>query len=416
MVIGAGHSGLSVSHCLSQRSIDHVVLEKSKIANAWSTERWDSLKLLTPNWQNVLPGYRYEGNDANGYMSTHQVTQFITDYAQRIQAPVHTDTEVLSVTEAPGGYQVHTNKGHWFCQSVVIANGVCRKPNIPSVAGKLPKEVQSYSPLSYKNPDQLPDGDVLVVGGSATGVQLAEEIQHSGRKVTLSVGEHLRMPRLYRGQDIQWWMDSAGFLDHKIEDQADTSRARRLPSPQLIGSTTQRSIDLNVLSASGVNIVGKLQQIRDQQALFSGSLRNCCAMADLKLNRLLDAFDQWATDTGMDISVSDKERFAPINIEKPNLKTTLGGHGIRTVIWATGYRPDYSWLHLPVVDAKGHLKHNKGVIESNGRAIQGLYAMGLPFMRRRKSGFIYGAAPDAEEITEHLEGYLASNRALALAS
>lgn len=392
VVIGAGHAGLAISHCLTQRSIEHVLLERGEVANAWRTERWDSLRLLTPNWQSTLPGYRYEGSDPNGFMTMNDVTTFIDQYSRSISAPVITATTVTSVTKTDRGYRVQTNRGVWTCQCVVLASGICNTSSIPTVAQQLPKTVHSVTPLSYRNPDQLAPGGVLVVGASATGLQLAQEIQRSGRDVVLSAGEHVRMPRTYRGHDIQWWMQHAGLLDQRIEHEADINRARRLPSPQLIGTPERRSLDLNELQSEGVTVTGRLAGISQGNAQFSGSLQNCCALADLKLNRLLDRFDQWSTDAGMDEQLEPCERFAPTRSAKRSpLTLDLNSGRINTVLWATGFRPDYSWLHLPVLDNKGKLIHDRGIVGSSHAQTPGLYAMGLSYMRRRKSSFICGA-------------------------
>ena len=407
VVIGAGHAGLAVSRCLSERSIDHVLLERGEIANSWLTERWDSLRLLTPNWQNVLPGYRYEGDNPDGFLTMPEISEFISGYANSFAAPVRINTTVTSVSKVADGYTVITNVGQWRCRSVVLASGACNKPSIPKIANTLPASVNSLTPMHYRNPEQLDSGEVLVVGASASGLQLAQEIQRSGRQVTLAVGEHVRMPRTYRGRDIQWWMDAAGILDRKISDEDDVQRARRVPSPQLIGTPSRETLDLNVLTDEGVSIVGRLAGIRDEHALFSGSLRNCCAMADLKLNRLLSEFDEFAK-TKTDISSGERpERLMPTRVaERAQLKLNLVQQKVRTVIWATGYQADYSWLDVPVLDHKGKLCHNGGVVGRAGVDSAGLYAMGLTYMRRRKSSFIYGAAQDAEAITEHLCHYL----------
>lgn len=407
VVIGAGHAGLAVSRCLSERLIDHVVLERGEVANSWRKERWDSLRLLTPNWQNDLPGYPYPGNDPDGFMELPEIVSFISHYAELVSAPVITHTTVTSVTRYSTGYRILTKRGEWRCSTLVIASGACNVASILRLADQLPPNVQSLTPLTYRRPEQLAPGGVLIVGASATGLQFAEEIQRSGRPVTLSVGEHVRLPRLYRERDIHWWMDRAGVLDQRIEDQDDLQRARRVPSPQLIGSPERRTLDLNVLQAAGIGIVGRLAGLRDESALFSGSLRNCCAMADLKLDRLLKMLDIWATHADLDGTVGQSERPSPTKVpERPRLKLDLTGGNLSTVIWATGYRPDYRWLQLPVLDRKGALLHDQGVVGGLDSDTPGLYVMGLSFMRRRKSGFIYGARNDAYDITALLKNYL----------
>jgi putative flavoprotein involved in K+ transport len=286
---------------------------------------------------------------------------------------------------------------------VVIASGACNLPSVPALRDLLPPGVASLTPFDYRNPSQLPEGGVLIVGASATGVQLADEIQRSGRRVTLSVGEHVRMPRTYRGRDILWWMSESGVWDQRYEDIDDLTRARSLPSPQLAGTPGRTTLDLNALSDGGVRLVGRLATIRDGRPLFSGSLRNQFALADLKLSRLLDGFDEWAGAGGRRHDVGPPERPAPSRIPAVSpLSLDLAGGEIRTVLWATGFKPDYHWLAVPVVDRKGHLIHEGGVVND----APGLYAIGLPVLRRRKSTFIHGADDDAREIVEHLAGFL----------
>ena len=260
----------------------------------------------------------------------------------------------------------------------------------------------TLTPMDYRNPGQLAEGGVLVVGASATGVQIALEIQRSGRPVTLAVGEHVRAPRTYRGRDIHWWMEAAGVLDERYDEVDDIVRARRVPSMQLAGSPERATFDLNALTAAGVKLVGRFAGIRDGQAQFSGSLRNKCELADLKLDRLLDAIDEWATASGMDDETPPPHRFAPTVVpDPPTLGLDLTSGAIRTVIWATGFRPDYSWLDVPVLDAKGMVRHDGGVVDSPG-----MFLIGAPFLRRRKSSFIDGARDDAHDLIVELAGFL----------
>jgi putative flavoprotein involved in K+ transport len=402
VVIGAGHAGLAISRCLSERSIDHVVLERGQVAHTWRTERWDSLRLLTPNWQCHLPEYSYSGDDPDGYMTMSELVAFVDAYARHVSAPVQTDTTVTSVQPAGDGYRVVTDQGDWQCRTVVLATGSCNIPKVPALAASVPASITMVTPMEYRNPGQLPEGGVLVVGASATGIQLADEIHRSGRPVTLAVGEHVRAPRLYRGKDVQWWMAATGLLDERYDQVDNLTRVRNLPSFQLVGTPERTTLDLNVLTGMGVKLVGRLAGISDGKAQFSGSLRNQCAMADLKLGRLLDTFDQWATAEGRDDEFEPPERFAPTEVEpSPPLGLDFGRGEIRTIVWATGLAPDYSWLHVPVLDRKGQLRHDGGVVEAPG-----LYVIGLPFLRRRKSSFIVGATDDALDLSSRLAGYL----------
>ena len=397
-----------MSRCLTEHSIDHIVIERGEVANSWRTERWDSLRLLTPNWQSRLPGFGYDGDDPDGYRTMPEVIDFLDRYALVISAPVQTNTNVTSVSMAGSGFVVTTDQGTWRCRTVVLATGACNVARLPAIASAVPSEIATITSMDYRNPGQLEDGGVLVVGASATGTQLADEIHRSGRPVTLAVGEHVRAPRLYRGKDIQWWMDVAGVHDQRYDEVDDIARARRVPSLQLAGSPDRKTLDLNALTGIGVKLVGRIAGVFDGKAQFSGSLHNNCALADLKMNRLLDTIDDWVTKNGLDGEVDAPHRLAPTEVERaPPLTMDLTTGEIRTIVWATGYRPDYSWLHVPVLDRKGQVRHDGGVTEQPG-----MYLMGMQFLRRRKSALIDGAGDDACDLSVHLASYLRQNSSL----
>jgi putative flavoprotein involved in K+ transport len=402
IVIGAGHAGLAMSRCLADRSIDHVVLERGAVANSWKTERWDSLRLLTPNWQSRLPGFGYEGEDPDGFRDMAETIAFIERYAEVISAPVETHTTVTSLRSVDEGYEVTTDRGVWSARTVVIASGACNLPNVPALADLVPPEIATLTALEYRNPDQLAEGRVMVVGASATGTQIAAEVHRSGRPVTLSVGEHVRVPRVYRGVDIKWWMDRCGVLDEHYTEYDNLERVRNLPSPQLAGSDDRHTVDLNSLTDIGVKLIGRLAGINDGNAQFSGSLPNQCVLSDLKMNRLLDRIDEWVTENGLDETVEPPHRFESTRFEaSPPLGLSLTSGEIRTIIWATGFRPDHSWVDVPVFDRKGRIRHDGGVVEAPG-----MYLMGIPFLRRRKSSLIDGAGDDARDLSAHLASFL----------
>jgi putative flavoprotein involved in K+ transport len=402
-VIGAGHAGLAVSHFLSQRSIDHVVIERGEVANTWRTERWDSLRLLTPNWQSRLPGLEYDGDDPDGYMTMPEVIGFIDSYAKTVDAPIRTHTIVKSLRPNHDGYEVVTDDGTWSAPTVVLATGGFNLAKVPAIADDVPGSLETVTPLQYRAPEQLPDGGALVVGASATGIQIAEEVHASGRLVTLSVGEHVRLPRVYRGKDIMWWLDRTGVLDERWDEVDDLVRARNIPSPQLVGTPERRTLDLNALTDQGVRLVGRVAGIVDGKAQLSGSLRNLCNLADLKMDRLLGSIDDWVTENGMEGEVDAPHRFIPTQVEEsPPISLDLADGAISTVIWATGFRPDYSWLHARVLDRKGRLRHDAGVVTG----APGLYRIGLTMLRRRKSSFIHGAEDDARDLTDHLAAFV----------
>ena len=403
VVVGAGHAGLAMSHRLTARAIDHVVLERGEVAEAWRQRR-PTLRLLTPNALTRLPGLDDGVGDPDGFMTAPAVADLVHAYARRIGAPVHTATTVRRVSLVPGGdpcrrYAVATDRGTWTCATVVLAGGSHSTAAVPPLAARLPPSVASMTADAFRDARLLDERGVLVVGASASGVQLADEIRRSGREVTLAVGEHVRLPRRHRGRDIFWWLDAAGVLDQRHDEVDDLVRARHVPSPQLVGSADGRSVDLNALADRGVRLVGRLVGIDDGVLRFSGGLANVCALADLKAGRLLAALDDWAAATGH--GAADPERLEPTRVPaRPALELAIGGFG--TVVWATGYRPDHSWLDLPVLDRAGHVRHEGGVVTG----APGAYLLGGNLLRRRRSSYISGAAADSHDLAEHLHHHL----------
>jgi putative flavoprotein involved in K+ transport len=392
-----------MSRRLTERSIDHVVLERGEVANSWRTQRWPSLRLLTPNWQTRLPGLDYAGNDPGGFMPVADVVATLSCYASFISAPVRTATRIHALRAVSQGFEIQANDDLVCTRAVVLATGACILPAIPGIAAAVPPSIKTLTPLSYRDPGQLPDGGVLVVGASATGVQLASEIHQSGRTVTLAVGEHVRLPRTYRGRDIFWWMEATGLLAERYDEVDDLTRARHLPSPQLTGRPDAAITDLNSLTAQGIRIVGRLGRVIDGVAQFSGSLANTCALADLKMNRFLNRADEWATAAGLDDQLPPPHRFEPTRVDpRSPLELDLAKGEITTVLWATGFRPDHSWLDIPVRDRTGHIRHDGGIVTG----APGLYILGLPVLRTRASTYIHGAGADSEALAGHLHSFL----------
>jgi len=285
-----------------------------------------------------------------------------------------------------------------------MPTGAFNIAQVPKLSADIPAGVAQLTTARYRNPQSLEPGAVMVVGAAASGAQIADEIQRSGRPVTLAVGEHVRAPRMYRGRDIQWWMDATGLNDERYDQVENLRRARALSSFQIAGYADRRNIDLNALTSLGVALVGRLAGVRDGKAQFSGSLRNLCELADLKQNRLLNTIDEWAATHGVSDAVDRPHRPEPTRVEaSPPLGLDFGRAGIRTIVWATGFRPDYSWLDIPVLDAKGNIRHEGGVVTE----APGLYVMGLPFLRRRKSSLIDGVGDDARDLSAHLASHLA---------
>jgi putative flavoprotein involved in K+ transport len=398
VIVGGGQAGLAMSRCLTQRGLDHVVLERGRVAERWRTERWDSLRLLTPNWQSRLPGYRYAGADPDGYMTMPEVVSFLEGYARSFAAPVEEGTTVRQVEAVAGGYRVTTDFSVWHASNVVIATGYCDVPFRPEMADRLPADVRQVVPTRYRNPGELPEGGVLVVGASASGIQLADEIHASGRAVTLAVGRHTRLPRRYRGRDILWWFDAMGLFDQGAEDVYDLEIAREQPSLQLVGRPDHRTLDLPLLERRGVRLTGRAIGIDGTRVTLDDDLVKHTAGADVKLATLLSRIDDYVEKSDLGEQVGAPEPFEPFlwPAEAPT-EIDLRTEGIRTVVWATGFRRRYPWLKVPVLDARGEIRHDGGVTPAPG-----LDVLGLNFLRRRKSTFIDGVGDDARDLADHI--------------
>ncbi len=400
VVIGGGQAGLAMSRALQMASIDHVVLERGQVANSWRTERWDSLRLLTPNWMTRLPGHRYGGDDPEGYMTAAETAGFLDGYRAAIAAPVVTGAAVRAVEiDEPGRYLVRSTAGDWRCRSVVVATGACSTPHVPALGDQLPDRIQQLTPTRYRNPDTVDGERVLVVGASASGAQIADELARAGRHVILATGNHVRVPRTYRGMDIHWWLDRIGLLDERWTEIDDIVRARRTPSLQVVGHPDHRPLDLNSLQANGATIAGRLAGVTDTTLQFSGSLANTANSADLKLGRLLEAIDAHVEATGLGAEVGEPDRPESTTVGEAPLTRSLAD--VDAVVWATGYRPHYPWLPEHLLDRKGAIVHDGGVMNAPG-----MYVLGLPFLRRRKSSFLDGVGPDALDLTDHLVAHL----------
>ena len=395
IIVGGGQAGLAMSRCLSEEGIDHVVLERGRVAERWRTERWDSLRLLSPNWHTRLPGFRYQGADPDGFMTMPEIVSYFERYALASSAPVQDETTVLSVKRSGQGYRVRTDQGDWEASTVVVATGHCDVPFVPQVAEDLSSGVHQVVPSQYRNPNQLPDGGVLVVGASASGIQLAQEIHRSGRPVTLAVGRHIRMPRRYRGRDIAWWLEASGILGEQAEHAFDLDSARQQPSLQLVGTPDKQTIDLAILREEGVRLVGRVDGAGGTRISFRNDLRRNIDAAEQKLDRVLDRIDRFIDETCMAADIPDRR--PSIEISEAPTELELRDAGISSVLWATGYRRRYSWLQVPVLNIRGEIIHDAGVTPAAG-----LYVLGLNFQRTRKSSFIDGVGDDARAVTEHL--------------
>jgi putative flavoprotein involved in K+ transport len=400
VVVGAGQAGLATSRLLVEAGRDHLVVERGRIGQRWRSERWDSLRLLTPNWMTRLPHATLHGDDPDGFMPAAELASRFERYAADFDAPVREDTPVLAVRPDGDGYTVVTGDGTWSCRNVVVASGWFAEASVPGWAANLDGAIAQVHSSRYRNPASLPDGGVLVVGASASGVQIADELRRDGRTVAIAAGSHTRLPRTYRGRDVLWWMDRLGILDDRSEDVPE--RARRQPSLQLVGrSGAGADLDLGTLAAAGVLVLGRLCTIDGSVAHAAGDLLAATADADRRLRRLLDRIDGHIADLvaseGLDGEVPPADPIRPVTVGPGPSSLDLRAAGIRSVVWATGHRPAFPWLDVPVLGPTGAIEQGAGVT-----AAPGLYTVGMRWQSRRNSTFIDGVRHDAAAVVEHI--------------
>jgi putative flavoprotein involved in K+ transport len=409
LIIGGGQAGLALSRSLTERRIEHVVLERGRVGERWRTERWDSLRLLTPRWLSRLSGWDPgDGSDPAGFMLRAELVGYLEAFASAFRAPVREGVTVQRLEQTGAGFQVWTDHGGWRADRVVVATGQSQAAFVPELASRMPIGVLQVVPTEYRNPHTLPEGGVLVVGASATGIQLAEEIHASGRPVTLSVGRHTRLPRSYRGRDILFWLHDMGVLDQPADAVADLSVSRDQPSMQLVGTPDRRTLDLGILAARGVRLTGRAVEAEAGRVHFADDLAETLAAADWKLAGLRLRIDRHVRSSGAEPLTAKPEPFVPVPLLNGPRDLDLAREGIRTVVWATGFRRDYPWLRVPVLDPRGEIIHRRGITP-----VPGLCVLGLNLLRRRSSSFLSGVGADAEEIADHLLQTRTGVRAIA---
>jgi putative flavoprotein involved in K+ transport len=400
IIIGGGQAGLAMSRSLTLRQVDHVVLEQRRIGERWLSECWTSLRLLTPKAMSGLPGLAH-AVETETFLPASAFAAYLQHYANEMRLPIICGVCVTKVEATAFGYRVASNAGTWHVKCVIIATGACQIPYRPAFAAALAPQVAQVVPRDYRAPTDFPAGGVLVVGASATGAQLAEELQASGRDVTLAVGAHTRLPRRYRGRDIFAWLKAAGILDDPQDRPLD--RGRVLPSTQLVGSKDHRDLNLGILKRHGVRIVGRLAGLSGASATFGGDLAQTTSAAQLRLQRTLDRIDSWIDANRVLAPDDDAHSRAALALASRSETVDLQRVGIRTIVWATGYRRAYPWLHVPVINAQGEISHSGGLT-----AAPGLFVIGLNFLRRRRSHFIDGCGTDADELADDVRNHLDS--------
>lgn len=393
VVIGAGQAGLAISYYLTKAGRAHVVLERAAaVANAWRNQRWDSFTLVTPNFQVRMPGAEYQGADPYGFMARAQVVAYFDSYVRRFQLPVRCNVEVTSVERDKEGYRVRTSTGEYRAQNVIVAIGHYQSPRLPPFSELLPAEVRQLHPMQYRNPSSLPLGAVLVVGSGQSGAQIAEELYQSGRRVYLSVGSAGRVPRRYRGRDINEWLTRMGAFDTKLEELASPA-ARFATHPQISGKNGGESLNLHQFARDGVRLLGHVRDVRGSTLIFAPDLHETLAKVDQFEVDALKRIDEYIERMSLD---APRQSIAQLRdgYQQPLLEELdLNAHGIASVVWATGYTFDFHIIKPPVFDALGYPIHRRGVTR-----YQGLYFLGLPWLHSRGSGILYGVGEDARFI------------------
>ena len=394
VIIGGGQAGLAMSRCLTEYEIDHVILERGRVGERWRSERWDSLRLLTPNWQSRLPHFHYKGSHPDDFMTMPEFIRHLEGYAESFEAPLQTGTTVQIVERLNNGrFRIATDNGDWSAYNVVVATGFCDTPRVPAFSAAMPSDIVQLVPSDYRNPSQVVNGGVLVVGASATGLQIADELAEAGRKVTLAVGTHVRAPRRYRGKDILYWMDAMGAFNAP----ADPAEERKSPPPQLVGTPENRDLDLGGLQRKGVRLVGRATSVQGDQVHFANDLKAKVETADTQMTELLAKIDGFIKSSGTPAPAADRDSVAAVKVRTAPSVIDLRAENIRTVVWATGYKRHYPWLKVPVLDEHGEIRHEGGVMPEPG-----LYVLGMRFQRSKGSNLLDYVGRDAEVLTKHI--------------
>ena len=407
IIVGGGQAGLSMSYCLKAQGIAHVIFEKNRIAHAWATQRWDSFCLVTPNWQCQLPGYPYPGNDPNGFMLKDEIVRYVEDYARLIEAPVREGVVVRRVAKtATDNFAVQTSEGEFTADAVVLAVSGYHVPQIPRIAERIAPGIHQLHSSAYRNPSQLPEGEVLVVGTGQSGCQIAEDLHLAGRAVHLVVGTAPRCPRVYRGRDAVDWLADLGQYDLPVEKHPAGDAVRRRANHYLTGRDGGRDIDLRRFALEGMRLYGRLETVEDGILRFQDDLAKNLDGADAVYNGICAFIDKHIAEHGIEAPAGEPYQPVWVPDVAPAALDPIAA-GITSIVWSTGFRPDWSWVELPIFNGAGYPVHRRGVT-----GMAGAYVLGLPWLHTWGSGRFVGVGRDAgflaERIGEHLG--LASHR------
>lgn len=394
-IVGGGQAGLSISYCLKKKGFEHIVFEKNEVGHSWRSKRWDSFCLVTPNWQCKLPGYHYPGEDPHGFMQKDEIVQYIEDYAASFNPPLKAGVEVSKVRQNPEGiFELTTTIGDFTADQVVIASGSYHTPRLLKIAERLPEKIVQLHSSEYKNPQSLPNGSVLVVGTGQSGCQIAEDLHLAGKKVYLCVGSAPRSPRRYRGKDVVDWLEQMGYYDLSIDEHPQKEKVRTKANHYVTGRDGGREIDLRQFALEGMQLCGRLKNIRNNTLEFWGNLKQNLDQADAVAESIKKSIDTFIDKH--QLSAPTEPAYKPV--WEPNsevLTLDLEQANISAVIWCTGYESDFSWVEIPVFDGNGYPGHDRGVT-----SVRGLYFLGLPWLYTWGSGRFSGIARDAHYLAD----------------
>jgi putative flavoprotein involved in K+ transport len=398
VIIGGGQAGLAASYCLKEHGRSHVILEQAaRLANTWRNQRWDSFTLVTPNWQLSLPGYQYAGDEPDGFLARDEVVAYLEGYAASFQAPVRFGTRVLAVETVNGEYRIETTAGDYRAANVVIASGYFQQPKILPVSTELPQSIVQIHSSDYRNPQQLPPGAVLVVGSGQSGCQIAEELYQSGRKVYLSIGASSgRAPRRYRGKDITWWLVNMGFFERTV-DKLPSPQAKFGGNPHASGKNGGHTLNLHQFVRDGVTLIGRIKGSEGAALMLAADVKDNLARIDKFEADLVKSVDDFIARSGLDAPEEILPQLRDGYAVEPPARLDLTAAGVTSIVWAMGYTFDYSWIHLPVLDADGYPQQQRGVT-----AYPGLYFVGLHWQYTAKSDLFLGVGEDAAFVAEQI--------------
>jgi len=399
IIIGGGQAGLAVSYFLSQQDRKHIILEKNqRIAESWRS-RWDSFTLVTPNWQLQMPGYPYQGDNPDGFLTRDEVVRYLEEYVEMLDPPLRFGVEVTAVErlEKEDGYVVRTTTGAYRAQNVVVAVGTFQQPDIPDFSGNISDGIHQLHSSQYRNPGALPDGGVMVVGSGQSGSQLAQELYQSGRQVHLCTGSAWPLPRRYRGKDSMWWLDQTGVTRQPVDELEDPAE-RFAANPQVSGKDGGQDINLHAFARDGVRLLGHLEDARGTRVKLAPDLHQNLARGDKRASEVMAGIDKFIRKTGMDAPRDEVPELEHGYEQNVITELDLEKKGIGTILWATGFEWDYSWVRPASLDEFGYPVQQRGVTDSPG-----LYFMGLHWMHTLKSALFLGLGEDAEYIADHMK-------------